>query len=124
MNANGLIGWYFVPFKSFAKFTGRPRRKEYWIFVLANAAISGILSAIGDWRLDLASLGGVFVGVVFVPTFAVAVRRLHDVGKDGVFLLWGLLPVIGWIVLFVNLIKDSNPGVNSFGDSPKDMKPA
>lgn len=122
MDSNGLLGWYLAPFKSFAKFVGRTRRREYWTFVIINAVIGGFLSALGEWSMDLGFLGGTFACLVFVPTFAVAVRRLHDVGKDGVYLLWFFLPVIGWIVLFVTLIRDGDQGSNGFGDNPKDIE--
>lgn len=122
MDSNGFLGWYLAPLKSFAKFVGRTRRREYWTFVIVNAVVGGLLSAFGDWSINLGFLSGTFACLVFVPTFAAVVRRLHDVGKDGVFLLWGLLPVIGWIVLFITLIKDSDPGNNSFGSSPKDTE--
>ncbi|MFI7026726.1 DUF805 domain-containing protein [Micromonospora sp. NPDC049900] len=54
-----------------------------------------------------------------LPSPAVSVRRLHDLGRSGWWLLIGLIPIVGWIVLIVFFVQDGQPGPNRFGPSPK-----
>lgn len=112
--------WYLAPFKKYAQFSGRARRKEYWTFALINSAIAGILNMLS---LNVSSvfgiLGGVFALAIFIPSLAVAVRRLHDIGKTGTWYLIVLVPIVGWIMLFVFMLRDSNFGDNQFGPNPK-----
>lgn len=110
--------WYFMPFKNFATFSGRARRKEYWTFVIINSIISGVVSGVGITS-DMALISAVFPVLILIPTFAVLIRRLHDVGKGGGFLLINLIPVIGQLLLLINLLKDSNYCDNKFGPNPK-----
>lgn len=56
---------------------------------------------------------------VFIPSLAVGVRRLHDTGKSGWFLLIGLIPLVGGIILFVFTVQDSAAGDNQYGPNPK-----
>lgn len=56
---------------------------------------------------------------IIVPSLAVAVRRLHDIGKNGLWLLIALIPFIGAIVLLVFYVTDSQPGDNQYGPNPK-----
>ena len=58
--------------------------------------------------------------VHFIPSLAVTVRRLHDTGKSGWWLLIAFIPFIGAIVLLVFLVQDSHPGTNEWGPNPKD----
>ena len=103
-------------FTHYADFSGRSRRSEYWWVVLFNWLVSAILTQIfpnGGLIVTLWSLA------ILVPTLAVCVRRLHDVGKAGTFYLWILLPIAGYIILLVQFLKDSQPGSNRWGDNPK-----
>lgn len=110
--------WYFQPFIKYASFSGRARRKEYWTFAIINTIITSALGGIG-FTSEMAFIPGIFAALIFIPTFAVIVRRLHDVGKGMGFLLICLIPLIGQILLFINLIKDSDYGDNKFGPNPK-----
>jgi len=56
---------------------------------------------------------------IFIPSLALSVRRLHDVGRKGTYYFFILLPIVGWILLFIQLVKDSEPGPNAFGEPVK-----
>lgn len=100
-------------FSKYATFSGRARRSEYWYFFLFNALVSFVLGLI------LAPLASVFVLATIVPSIAVSVRRLHDIGKSGVYYLVGLIPLVGVILLIVWFCQDSQPGENMYGPYPK-----
>ncbi len=117
--------WYLIPWKKYAVFTGRARRKEYWTFHLINFVIwysvPHIIYYIDTNCIVSAYVTGfIFILVTFLPTLAVTVRRLHDTNRSAWNLLWGLLPIIGWIVLLVYLCQDSDPEKNKYGPNPKD----
>ncbi|MFI7081302.1 DUF805 domain-containing protein [Micromonospora sp. NPDC049903] len=109
----------------YAGFGGRARRSEYWWFALFLFGV-GIVAALIDSALGLdfdATTGGpvsLLVNLAFLlPSLAVSVRRLHDLGRSGWWLLIGLIPIVGWIVLVVFFVQDGQPGLNRFGPSPK-----
>jgi uncharacterized membrane protein YhaH (DUF805 family) len=112
----------------YAEFNGRARRYEYWMFVLFNIIItvsgyaimgiglateSSIVVVLGYIILLILSLG------LLIPSLAVAVRRLHDTNKSGWFLLIGLIPFIGFIILLVFLATEGTHGPNQYGPDPK-----
>jgi uncharacterized membrane protein YhaH (DUF805 family) len=111
----------------YATFSGRARRSEYWwwyLFVTIVFVVAGILdNAIGLTYSDLTVGGGwiaTIAGIVFlVPNLAVAVRRLHDTGRTGWWLLIGLVPFIGFFVLLYFFVLDSEND-NQYGPYPKD----
>jgi uncharacterized membrane protein YhaH (DUF805 family) len=106
-------------FQKFVEFNGRARRSEYWFFFLFNVILS-IVASILDGIAGSGSVVQGLVGLVlFLPGLAVGVRRLHDTDRSGWWLLIGLLPIVGWIVLIVFLVSDSKPGPNRFGPNPK-----
>lgn len=100
-------------FRNYANFNGRARRSEYWYFILLNAIVS-IFSF-----TPLAVVSAVYSLAVLVPTLAVCVRRLHDTGRAGTYLLLLLVPIVGEVLLIVWLVQDSAPGTNRFGSDPK-----
>ncbi len=111
-------------FSNYANFSGRARRKEYWYFVIFNMVIQVVLTMLGSFIFGSDSrLTSVFASIysliVFVPALAVAWRRLHDVGKSGAYWFFVFLPVVGWIIVLIQLCKDSQPGENQYGVSPK-----
>ncbi len=65
-------------------------------------------------------LGGIYSLAILIPSLAVLVRRLHDTNRSGWWILIGLIPVIGWIVLLVFVVRTVNPGQNQYGANPKD----
>jgi len=118
------MNWYLQVLKKYAVFSGRARRKEYWMFSLFNILFAGAAIVI-DNLLDLTVLRlpyGVFYFVyafaIFIPSLAVSVRRLHDVGKSGWMLFISLIPLVGGIWLLVLLVTDSE-GENKYGPNPK-----
>ncbi len=113
--------WYLTVVKEkYAEFSGRARRNEYWYFVLFNFLISIGLGII-DGVLGLGAgsgvglLGGIYSLAVLIPSLAVAVRRLHDTGRSGWWLLISLIPIVGVIILIVFLASESQNGKNQFG---------
>ena len=115
--------WYLAALSKYAQFSGRSRRKEYWFFYLFNLLISVGL-AILDNVLGLGGAGfgllsGLYALAVLIPGLAVTVRRLHDTGKSGWWLLIVLVPLIGAVVLLVFMVTDGTPGANEYGPDPK-----
>jgi uncharacterized membrane protein YhaH (DUF805 family) len=115
-------------FKKYVTFNGRARRSEFWFAALfttlVDIAISIVApahsSAVGGYSVDQNStLSNLWSLATFLPSLAITWRRLHDVNKSGVWLLFILLPVVGWILLLVQLVKDSQPGPNRFGEPVK-----
>ena len=121
--------WKDVMTKNYANFNGRARRSEYWYFALMNFIIIigiYILMAIAIATSRSAIVGGVFIGLVIVfalatliPSIAVLVRRLHDIGKSGWWYFISLVPFIGGIWLLVLMCTDSQVGSNEYGLNPK-----
>lgn len=120
---DSVIKYYKIVLKNYAKFDGRAGRAEYWYFVLCNLFVSIILgiisSIIGDKHSIISNLYSL---ALIIPSIAVAVRRLHDIGKSGWWWLLCLIPIIGWIWIIILLVKDSNPGENKYGQNPKEVK--
>lgn len=114
------MNYYKLVLKKYAVFDGRAQRAEYWYFFLFNIIIDIVLyiisALIGD---DLNILGLLYGLALFIPGLAVAVRRLHDIGKSGWMLLINLIPIIGFIWFLILLIRDSDPGDNKYGPNPK-----
>jgi uncharacterized membrane protein YhaH (DUF805 family) len=102
----------------YATFSGRARRSEYWWFFLAYF-IASVVASIIDGILGVTVLGVILALGLLIPSLAVGVRRLHDIGKSGWWLLIGLIPLVGAIVLLVFACQDSQPGTNQWGPSPK-----
>ena len=121
------MDWYLQAFKKYADFTGRARRKEYWMFILFNV-IAALVALILDNILGIA-FGGVgygplyliYIMAIIIPSISIAVRRLHDIGKSGWMFLVSFIPLIGGIWLIILLCKDSQPGENEYGPNPKEV---
>jgi uncharacterized membrane protein YhaH (DUF805 family) len=106
---------YFLDaYRKFGDFKGRSRRSEYWYFALffflAIIVIVMLASLIGTIGYVLY---GVFVLASFIPSLSLGVRRMHDAGKSGWFLL---IPIYSIILTFT----DSEPGTNKWGPNPKE----
>lgn len=120
------MNWYLKVLKQYADFNGRARRTEFWMYVLFNFIITIVLGSI-DRLIGTVTLTGFglfsgFYGLaVLIPSLAVSVRRLHDIGKSGWMLLLLLIPIIGGIWLIVLCIIDGNPGENEYGINPKEI---
>ena len=143
---------YIEALRKYAVFSGRSRRREYWVFVLGNLLVSAVLTwldtALGTQTFPVGSFGlpegttapgagalpeeALNIGLlslfyslaVFIPGLAVTVRRLHDIGRSGWWLLIGIVPLVGVFVIFVFTLLDSQPGENKYGPNPKETGPA
>lgn len=114
-------------FRQYATFNGRARRAEYWYFILygwlvslAATVVDMLTFGVGEDGMGL--LGAIYSLVVFIPSLAVGVRRMHDTGRSGWVLLLGLIPVIGWVLVIVFSCQDSQPGSNKWGANPKELE--
>ena len=120
------MNWYLHVLKNYATFSGRARRKEYWMFFLFNVLISlglGVLDVVaGTYSVEYETgfFSGLYSLLVLIPGIAVGVRRLHDTNRSGWWILISLIPIIGVLVLFVFMCLDSQPGTNRFGVNPKE----
>jgi uncharacterized membrane protein YhaH (DUF805 family) len=119
------MNWYLEVLKKYAVFTGRAQRAEYWYFVLFNLlimiALTFIDGLIGTYSVEagLGLLSGLYALAVLLPGIGVAIRRLHDTSRSGWWILIGLIPVVGAIVLIIFFVMDSTPGENQHGPNPK-----
>jgi uncharacterized membrane protein YhaH (DUF805 family) len=119
------MNWYLEVLKKYAVFSGRARRKEYWMFFLFNLIITFVLILIDSLmgtispQSGLGLLSGLYSLAVLIPSIAVTIRRLHDTGRSGWWILISLVPVLGGIVLLIFMVLDSEPGANQYGPNPK-----
>ncbi len=119
--------WMIMPLKRYADFQGRSRRKEYWMFALLQILVLVPLSLIaialdgatGGGTVLLALIGLYFLGL-FIPSLAVQVRRFHDQDRSGWFILLGLIPYVGGLILVVFMCLEGTRGPNRFGPDLKD----
>ena len=119
----------FIHFKevitlNYANFDGRARRREFWGFTLFSTLFSLLASLIDNIIFDTALgqngiINGIYSLAIFIPSIAVATRRLHDVGKSGWMQLLYFFIIIGWIWLLVLFVTDSNEETNEYGANPK-----
>lgn len=120
MDIEEIKKWYMEALSKYVEFSGRARRKEFWTFALTNFVISVILSVLDSIiGMGIGFIGTLFSLAIFLPSIAVGIRRLHDIGKEGWWLLIGLIPIIGWIILIYFYVQDSEPGANVYGANPK-----
>ncbi|MCL2038835.1 MAG: DUF805 domain-containing protein [Bacteroidetes bacterium] len=120
---------------NYANFEGRARRKECWMFYFVNIIICAILAAFlilinqnenqYSWAIDIISTLLFFIMTIYglaiiIPTIAVSVRRLHDIGKSGWFYLLFLVPIVGSIIMLVFLCSSGDIGDNKYGPDPKE----
>lgn len=102
-----------VVVENYANFKGRARRSEYWYFCLASIIVSLV-------SLKVPILSSILGIALFIPNLAVCVRRLHDIGKSGWYLLLILIPIFGWFFVLYLFCLDSQPGENKWGANPKE----
>jgi uncharacterized membrane protein YhaH (DUF805 family) len=108
-------------FRNYVNFSGRAVRSEFWYWVLF-----AILASIVAGLIDLALFGiegsspiNSLVGLaLFLPGLAVSVRRLHDLDRSGWWILLGLIPLVGIIILIVWYCQRGTNGPNRFGSDP------
>ena len=115
------MNWYLEVLRKYATFSGRARRKEYWMFTLIHVLIalvlmasSGLIGAVGGLLYTLYVLGTI------VPSIALTVRRLQDQDKEWPWIFVSLIPFIGSIWLLILLVTEGTKGENRFGADPKE----
>jgi len=125
--------WMLMPLRRYAEFSGRSRRKEYWMFSLLNGLVGlavGLVFLVGyhadmsqtemdTYLMPVLYLACLYSLAAIIPGIAVTFRRLHDTDRSAWNLLWGLIPLIGSIMLIVFYCTDGTPGPNRFGPDPK-----
>ena len=118
------MSWYLQVFQKYGVFSGRARRKEYWMFTLINMVVSvlfGVASALGGKSIaipvDIALV--VYFVIAFVPSLAVTARRLHDTERGSGWMFISLVPFVGGIVLLWFLASEGWSGHNKYGADPK-----
>jgi uncharacterized membrane protein YhaH (DUF805 family) len=105
------VSWYFAVLKNYVGFTGRARRREYWMFFLVSLVITWLIDLV-DLAVHTSIPGTLYMFATTLPALAAGVRRMHDTDHSG---WWVLCPVVNIIFLCI----DGTPGDNRFGRSPK-----
>jgi uncharacterized membrane protein YhaH (DUF805 family) len=106
---------YFSALRSYAVFHGRARRREFWMFTVVNIVVTIALQLVVKSHVPYL----VYSLAVTIPTLAVTVRRLHDTSHSAWWLLIGVVPIVGQVVLLVFLVSRGEDGANRFGRDPK-----
>lgn len=119
-----FMHWYVETLKKYAVFGGRARRTEYWMFFLINLIVTIGLTVVDNVTGLTRQTNGVgllqplYSLFVFLPGLGVTVRRLHDTGHSGLWILLAFIPCIGALVLLIWMVTPSDPGINAYGPSP------
>jgi len=128
--------WYLNALRKYFVFSGRARRKEYWIFMLINFIIWIIANPLDELienrtffdklgfdghSLPSGSIPLFFLLFILIPCITVTVRRLHDIGKSGWMIFITLIPIAGAIWLFILMLTGSSIGENEYGSNPKEI---
>lgn len=116
------MNWYVAVLKNYVGFAGRAGRSEFWMFVLFNIVIDIVLTIV-DAAIGSQLLAGLYGLAVLLPSLAVGVRRLHDTGRAGWWILLGIIPIIGWIILIVFYAAEGQAADNQYGP-PARLTPA
>ena len=112
-------------FTNYFNFKDRSTRSAYWYFILF-LFLASIVTAVADLALfepkfepkTVGPINGIFSLATFIPSLALAVRRLHDIDRSGWWVLLGLIPIIGWIILIVWACQPTAPQPNRYGPPP------
>jgi len=119
------MSWFLSVLRHYATFHGRARRREYWTYlavyvpIYAGLELVDLLTGTFDMESMMGALTGLYVLATVIPGTAVAVRRLHDTGRSGWWLLASVVPLLGAIVLLFFLIQEGDAGDNPYGADPK-----
>ncbi|KEQ52592.1 DUF805 domain-containing protein [Sphingobium chlorophenolicum] len=123
--------YMFLPLKRYADFSGRSRRKEYWMFLLGyvllmmvTAILAAVVAAAASTRFTgpFFLLFGLLTLGLLIPSLAVQVRRFHDQDKSGWFWLLNFVPYVGGIIVLVFMCLEGTKGPNRFGPDPKEVE--
>lgn len=112
------MNWFLAVVKKYAEFSGRARRKEYWMYTLIYILIAIVLGFLDAMLGGAGILGALLAIALFLPSLAVTVRRLHDTDRSGWWVLIAFVPVVGVIVLLVFMCLAGTSGSNPYGEDP------
>ncbi|WLI08518.1 MULTISPECIES: DUF805 domain-containing protein [Pseudomonas] len=123
------MNWCFQAIKNYAKFSGRARRREYWIFAFFDVVLMYGSIVVAGWAGVAHSKWfyiplGIYAVLMIIPRLSVTFRRLHDVNTTGAYILWYALPVVGFIMVTVQLLKKGDKGENNYGLPCREVKNA
>ena len=113
-----VAAWKRVVLERYALFSGRAGRAEFWWFFLANLIVGAILSILGRAATIFVILYALYGLALIIPSLAVSIRRLHDIGRSGWWILIGLIPIVGVIVLLIFHATAGEPQPNAYGPTP------
>jgi uncharacterized membrane protein YhaH (DUF805 family) len=113
------MDWYLGVLKKYAVFTGRARRREYWMFVLFNFVIAFTLGFIEVIMSIPGLISTTYCLAILIPYIAVSVRRLHDTNRSGWWIFISFIPLIGTIILIIFMLQNSDSDENPYGENPK-----
>ena len=120
---NNFTKWFLICVRDkYADFKGRAQRQEYWMYFLVYITISFVVNFVGGMipgQLVGSILSLIVMLALLIPSLAVAVRRLHDLGKPWLWILIALVPIVGAIYLLYLMTKDGQPEANQWGPNPK-----
>jgi uncharacterized membrane protein YhaH (DUF805 family) len=112
-------------FSKYSTFSGRASRSEYWYFGLFMFLVLCVAAVLDAAAKPLGSILWLLVLLVsFLPGLAVNVRRLHDIGRSGWWVLLSLVPIVGALVLLIFHCLPGTPGDNQYGPLPHRLEPA
>lgn len=115
-----MLEYVKAAFNKYAEFSGRARRSEYWYFYLFATLVGVVLSILGGEVSFIFTIAYIIFSLgTMIPFLAVTVRRLHDTGRSGWYLLIGFIPLIGAILLIYWLATEGDVGPNEYGLDPK-----
>ncbi|MEP6965650.1 MAG: DUF805 domain-containing protein [Polaromonas sp.] len=112
------MNWYLKVMREYFNVNGRARRTEYWMYFLVYLGIV-IVASVLDSILNSQFISGLVALAHLIPTITVGVRRLHDIGRSGWWLLIALLPLIGWLIALYWAVKEGDDHDNAYGANPK-----
>ena len=101
-------------FSNYVNFSDRAIRSEYWYWVLFMI-LGDIVAGIVDWAIGTQVMTGLFGLATLLPNIGIAIRRLHDLDRTGWWILLGLIPLVGWIILIIWYTARGTAGPNRFG---------
>lgn len=120
------MNWFIDALKNAVNFSGRARRKAYWMFVLfyvifafVAGVLDGILGTTVNPKTGMGVIGGLYIFLMLLPLIALSIRRLHDTDRSGWWFLINFVPLIGGLVFFVFTLLEGTRGDNRFGPDPK-----
>jgi len=116
---NSFIAAYQAAFNRYMEFSGRTSVGGFWRFVAINILVVIVLAILTQVSSIFFVVYAIYVLAVIIPSLAIVIRRLHDTGKSGWFILFGLIPLVGAIILLVFYIQPSD-GPNEYGQGPQD----